>query len=232
MSNTIKKAIILLSGGLDSTTTVAIARDAGFELRALSIFYGQRNHIELNASKRVVDFFKIPEHKIINLDLRLLGGSALTDDIEVPQHESISSSIPATYVPARNTIMLSLALAYAEVSEAYDIFFGANIHDYSGYPDCRPAYIKAFENMANLATKSATEKNMPLRIHAPLLNLSKAEIIKRGVALHVPYELTHSCYAPLNDRACGQCSACFYRRKGFLDALVPDPTLYHEPFSA
>jgi len=221
-----KKAIILLSGGLDSTTVLAMARDAGFDIRALTIFYGQRNHVELRASKRVVEYFNICEHKILELDLRLVGGSALTDDIAVPSHDSsVSNTVPSTYVPARNTIMLSLALAYAEVSGADDIFFGANIHDYSGYPDCRPNYISAFESMANLATKRSIEGH-PMRIHAPLVNMSKAEIIKRGLALGVPYELTHSCYAPLDNLACGSCSACFYRRKGFQEALASDPTHY------
>jgi 7-cyano-7-deazaguanine synthase len=224
----VKKAVILLSGGLDSTTTLAIARDLGFELYALTIFYGQRNYVELNASKRVADFFKISEHKILELDLRLMGGSALTDNIAVPTHEQISNNtnIPATYVPARNTIMLSLALGYAEVSGADDIFFGANVHDFSGYPDCRPSYISAFEAMANLATKSATQENRRLQIHAPLVNLSKAQIIRRGIALGVPYELTHSCYAPLAELACGSCSACFYRKKGFFEANITDPTSY------
>lgn len=221
-----KKAVILLSGGLDSTTTLAIARDMGFEPLALTIFYGQRNHVELLASKKVVDYFKIREHKIIELDLRLMGGSSLTDEINVPSHEqSQSQGIPSTYVPARNTIMLSLALGYAEVQNADDIFFGANVHDYSGYPDCRPMYIKAFETMANLATKRASEGS-PLRIHAPLVNLSKSQIIKRGLDLGVNYALTHSCYDPIETRACGRCSACFYRRKGFEEAGAPDPTLY------
>ena len=221
-----KKAVILLSGGLDSTTVLAMACDAGFDIRALTIFYGQRNHVELRASARVVEFFNIHEHKILELDLRLMGGSALTDNIAVPTHDmSLSSSVPATYVPARNTIMLSLALGYAEVSDADDIFFGANIHDYSGYPDCRPDYISAFESMANLATKRATQ-GRPVRIHAPLVNLSKAEIIKKGLALGVPYGLTHSCYAPVEDLACGTCSACFYRKKGFEEACAQDPTCY------
>lgn len=221
-----KKAVILLSGGLDSTTVLAMARDAGFDIRALTIFYGQRNHIELRASERIVKYFNISDHKILHLDLRLMGGSALTDNIEVPTHDmSLASTVPLTYVPARNTIMLSLALGYAEVSDADDIFFGANIHDYSGYPDCRPNYISAFENMANLATKRATQ-GRPVRIHAPLVNFSKAEIIKRGLALGVPYELTHSCYAPVEDLACANCSACFYRKKGFEEALAKDPTRY------
>jgi 7-cyano-7-deazaguanine synthase len=221
-----KKAVILLSGGLDSTTVLAMARDAGFDIMALTIFYGQRNHVELQASKRIVKFFDVAEHKILELDLRLMGGSALTDDIAVPTHDlSLANAVPSTYVPARNTIMLSLALGFAEVSDADDIFFGANIHDYSGYPDCRPNYISAFETMANLATKRASE-GRAVRIHAPLVNLSKAEIIKTGLALQVPYELTHSCYAPVEDLACGTCSACFYRKKGFEEAMTKDPTRY------
>jgi len=221
-----KRAVILLSGGLDSTTVLAIAKDAGYDVRALTCFYGQRNHEELNASKRVAQYFKLEEHKILELDLRLFGGSALTDNLSVPAHENSGAHIPVTYVPARNTIMLSLALAFAEVSHADDIFFGANIHDYSGYPDCRPDYIQAFEKMANLATKRATEQNSSMRIHAPLVNLSKAQIIQRGLKLGVPYEITHSCYAPIKELACGQCSACFYRRKGFEEACVKDPTRY------
>lgn len=221
-----KKAVILLSGGLDSTTTLAIARDMGFEPLVLTIFYGQRNHVELLASKRVVEYFQVKEQKIIDLDLRIMGGSALTDQINVPSHDqSKAMQIPSTYVPARNTIMLSLALSYAEVKDADDIFFGANVHDYSGYPDCRPAYIAAFEAMANLATKRASQGN-PLHVHAPLVNLSKAQIIKRGLELGVDYAITHSCYDPREALACGSCSACFYRRKGFEEAGVLDPTHY------
>lgn len=221
-----KPAVILLSGGLDSTTTLAIAKDMGFRPRALTIVYGQRNRVELLAADRVVKHFDIAEHKILTLDLRLFGGSSLTDDIAVkPHEEQEQQTIPNTYVPARNTIMLSLALAYAEVSGADDIFFGANIHDYSGYPDCRPTYIEAYEKMANLAVKSATLGHR-IKIHAPLVNLTKAQIIKRGLDLGVRYELTHSCYDPIADLACGKCSACYYRSKGFRDAGVPDPTNY------
>lgn len=220
------QAVILLSGGLDSTTTLAIAKDAGFCVHALTVLYGQRNRVELLAAKRVVEHLGVASHKIIELDLRLFGGSSLTDDMEVmAHHETTLNQIPNTYVPARNTIMLSLALAYAEVVGANDIFFGANIHDYSGYPDCRPEYIAAFEAMANLATK-ASVLGQKVTIHAPLVNLSKADIIKKGLSLGVSYELTHSCYAPLDGVACGQCSACFYRKKGFLDAGVADPTRY------
>ncbi len=221
-----KPAVILLSGGLDSTTTLAYAKSLGFDPRPLTILYGQRNKVELLAAKRVAAFFGVQEHKILELDLRLIGGSSLTDNIEVIPHESQNADeIPNTYVPARNTIMLSLALAYAEVSGAFDIFFGANVHDYSGYPDCRPVYVTAFETMANLAIKSAGEQSR-MRIHTPLVNLTKAEIIKKGNGLGVDYSITHSCYDPREDRACGKCSSCFYRKKGFLDADITDPTRY------
>lgn len=221
-----KAAVVLLSGGLDSTTTLAIAKDLGFSVHALTVLYGQRNRIELLAAKRVVEQLNAEEHKIIELDLRLFGGSSLTADISVKAHEEHrENEIPDTYVPARNTILLSLALAYAEVSGADDIFFGANIHDYAGYPDCRPAYVAAFESMANLAVKSSVLGHK-IKIHAPLVNMSKADIIKKGLSLGVRYELTHSCYAPFDDLACGQCSSCFYRKKGFLDAKVTDPTRY------
>ena len=221
-----KSAVVLLSGGLDSTTTLAIAKDMGFEPLALTILYGQRNQVEIISAKMVALHLGIKQHKIFDINLRLFGGSALTDDISVGKHDAgKANEIPNTYVPARNTILLSLALAYAEVNGACDIFFGANVHDYSGYPDCRPAYVDAFQKMANLAVKSAV-LGQHIRIHAPLVNLSKAEIIKKGISLDVPYDLTHSCYDPKNDRACGACSACFYRRKGFLDAGVDDPTKY------
>lgn len=221
-----KPAVILLSGGLDSTTTMAHAKSLGFDVRPLTILYGQRNKVELRAAKRVAEFFSVKEHKILELDLRLFGGSSLTDDIEVMAHEKIDhQAIPNTYVPARNTIMLSLALAYAEVIGASDIFFGANVHDYSGYPDCRPVYVEAYETMANLATKAAAEGER-IRIHTPLVNLTKAEIIKRGLMLKVDYRITHSCYDPRGDGACGTCSSCFYRKKGFQELGVADPTLY------
>jgi 7-cyano-7-deazaguanine synthase len=221
-----KKAVVLLSGGLDSTTTLAIAQDQGFVVHALSVLYGQRNRVELLAAKRVAKSLGAAEHKIIELDLRLFGGSSLTDDISVKTHQEHSENdIPDTYVPARNTILLSLALAYAEVSGADDIFFGANIHDYAGYPDCRPDYVAAFEAMANLAVKSAVLGHK-LKIHVPLVNMTKADIIKKGLALGVKYEDTHSCYDPVDDLACGSCSSCFYRKKGFLDAGVLDPTRY------
>lgn len=221
-----KPAVILLSGGLDSTTVLAIAKDMGFDPRPLTILYGQRNRVELMAAKRVAEYFHVGEHKIIELDLRLFGGSSLTDNIQVMPHEAVPhDEIPNTYVPARNTIMLSLALAYAEVSSAFDIFFGANIHDYSGYPDCRPIYVEAFEKMANLAIKSTSGQER-VKIHTPLVNLTKSDIIKQGIALGVNYGITHSCYDPQADLACGKCSSCFYRKKGFSDARVSDPTRY------
>lgn len=222
-----KPAVVLLSGGLDSTTVLAMVKDMGFSPKVLTILYGQRNQVELLAAKRVAKYFSIEDHKILNLDLRLFGGSSLTDDLEVKNHEQVPEGIPNTYVPARNTILLSLALAYAEVSLADDIFFGANIHDYSGYPDCRPDYIKAFQEMANLATKRATE-GQGIKIHAPLVNMSKASIIKTGLSLGVDYSITHSCYDPKEDLACGQCSACFYRKKGFSDIGISDPTRYYQ----
>lgn len=222
-----KNAVVLLSGGLDSSTTLAMVRKQSFDgLFALTVCYGQKNVVELNAAKRIASWAQVSEHKIIDLDLRLFGGSSLTSEAQVLAHEkNEESEIPSTYVPARNTIMLSLALAYAEVKGANDIFFGANIHDYSGYPDCRPDYINAFEKMANLATKRSAQGEK-LSIHAPLVNLSKAEIIKIGHDLGLAYENTHSCYDPKADLACGQCSACFYRAKGFADAGLLDPTRY------
>lgn len=221
-----KSAVVLLSGGLDSTTTLAIAKERGFSVYALTILYGQRNAVEHAAAVRVAKFFEVTQHKTIALDLRVFGGSSLTDEHAVPHHHEQSPyEIPSTYVPARNTIFLSLALAYAEVIGANDIFFGANIHDYSGYPDCRPEYVAAFTAMANLATKNST-LGQAMTIHAPLVNMSKADIIKRGSSLGVNYAITHSCYDPLNDVACGICSACFYRHKGFVEAGIEDPTRY------
>ncbi|MDD5056693.1 MAG: 7-cyano-7-deazaguanine synthase QueC [Sideroxydans sp.] len=220
-----KRAVILLSGGLDSATVLAMARAQGFECYALSVNYGQRHHAELAASQRVARKLGAFEHRVISIDLTAFGGSALTDDnIAVP--ESASSGIPSTYVPARNTIMLSLALAWAEVLQAQDIFFGVNAVDYSGYPDCRPEFVAAFEKMANLATKAAVE-GKPLTLHAPLLHLSKAEIIKEGVRLGVDYALTVSCYqADEAGHACGRCDSCRLRREGFQSAGVPDSTRY------
>ena len=220
-----KRAVVLLSGGLDSATVLAMARAQGFECYALSVDYGQRHHAELAAAQRVALALGAREHRVVNIDLTGFGGSALTDaNIAVPEHAS--SGIPITYVPARNTIMLSLALAWAEVLHAQDIFFGVNAVDYSGYPDCRPEYVAAFERMANLATQAAVE-GKPLTLHAPLLHLTKAEIIQQGVRLGVDYALTVSCYqADEQGRACGRCDSCRLRREGFQSAGVPDSTRY------
>ena len=220
-----KRAVVLLSGGLDSATVLAMAREQGFECYALSVDYGQRHHAELAAAQKVARALEAREHRVLNIDLTGFGGSALTDSsIAVP--EQASSGIPITYVPARNTIMLSLALAWAEVLHAQDIFFGVNAVDYSGYPDCRPEYVAAFERMANLATQAAVE-GKPLTLHAPLLHLTKAEIIRQGVRLGVDYGLTVSCYqADEAGRACGRCDSCRLRREGFQSAGVPDSTRY------
>ena len=218
-------AVVLLSGGLDSATTLAIARSQGFECYALSVEYGQRHSAELDAARRVAAAAGVRDHRIMRVDLAGIGGSALTDSsIAVP--ESPTAGIPVTYVPARNTIMLALALGWAEVLEARDIFLGVNAVDYSGYPDCRPEFIAAFENLATLATKAGVEGH-PCRIHAPLIRLSKAEIIREGVRLGVDYALTVSCYqADSQGRACGKCDSCRLRRAGFEAAGVPDPTAY------
>ena len=220
-----KRAVVLLSGGLDSATVLAMAREQGFDCYALSVDYGQRHHAELAAAQKVAQALGAREHRILNIDLTGFGGSALTDSsIAVPEHAS--SGIPITYVPARNTIMLSLALAWAEVLHAQDIFFGVNAVDYSGYPDCRPEYVAAFERMANLATQAAVE-GKPLTLHAPLLHLTKGEIIRQGVRLGADYGLTVSCYqADEAGRACGRCDSCRLRREGFQSAGVPDSTRY------
>lgn len=220
-----KRAVVLLSGGLDSATVLAMARAQEFECYALSVDYGQRHHAELAAAQRVARALGAREHRVVNIDLTGFGGSALTDaNIAVPEHAS--SGIPLTYVPARNTIMLSLALAWAEVLKAQDIFFGVNAVDYSGYPDCRPEFVAAFERMANLATKAAVE-GKPLTLHAPLMHLSKAEIIRAGVQLGVDYGITVSCYqADDQGRACGRCDSCRLRREGFQSAGVSDSTRY------
>lgn len=225
-----KSAVVLLSGGLDSATTAAIARDEGYRLHALSIDYGQRHRFELEAATRVAAALGVAEHKTLKIDLASLGGSALTADIAVPQGRSdqeISHGIPITYVPARNTVMLSLALAYAEVAGAADIFIGVNAVDYSGYPDCRPEFIAAFQQLANLATKAGVEGTCRFQLHTPLITMSKAEIIRRGTKLGVDYRLTHSCYAP-DERgmSCGECDACQLRRKGFAEAGLVDPIQY------
>lgn len=228
-----EKAIILSSGGLDSTTAMAIAKSQGFVLYSLSFFYGQRHRFELTAAEKIAKKMGVVRHLVLNVDLTPIGGSALTDNIAVPKgrsEESISSEIPVTYVPARNTIFLSYALAWAEVLAAAHIFIGVNAVDYSGYPDCRPEFIEAFESMANLATKAAVSQGVRLQIHTPLLHLSKAEIIAKGISLGVDYAMTHSCYDPSpQGLACGACDSCLLRRKGFMDAKVTDPTPYAPP---
>jgi len=220
-----KKAVVLLSGGLDSATCLAIAKSQGFEVYCLSLDYHQRHVAELNAAKKLVKHFDAAAHKTVQLDLALFGGSALTDD-EIAVPENPTTGIPVTYVPARNTIMLSLALAWAEVLEAQDIFIGVNALDYSGYPDCRAEYVNAFQNMANLATKSAIE-GQTINIHAPLIDMTKADIIKQGIALGLDYGMTVSCYQA-NDagEACGVCDSCRLRKAGFEQAQVKDPTHY------
>jgi len=224
-----KKAVVLLSGGLDSTTALAVAKSEGFEPYALSFRYGQRHQVELDSAARVAAAMGVTEHVIADIDLRRFGGSALTGDIAVPKDrglDAMGEGIPVTYVPARNTVFLAFALAWAEVLEASDIFIGVNALDYSGYPDCRPEYIKAYECMANLATKTGVEGEQRLRIHAPLIQLTKAEIIGRGTELGVDYALTSSCYDPGDDgRPCGQCDSCQLRAKGFAEAGLADPLL-------
>ena len=224
------KAVVLVSGGLDSATILAIAAEAGFELYALSFDYGQRHRFELEAAKRVCGAANVVRHITVPLDLRAFGGSALTDEIAVPKDRSeteMSGGIPITYVPARNTIFLSVALGWAEVLGANDLFIGVNAVDYSGYPDCRPEFISAFETLANLATKSGVEGTRPWTVHAPLLALSKSDIIQRGIELGVDYGLTHSCYDPDSQgRSCGHCDSCQLRLKGFADAGLTDPARY------
>ena len=222
------KAVVLLSGGLDSATVLALAKQQNYQCYALSFHYGQRSQAELAAAKRVAEALKIAEHRVVNIDLGQFGGSALTDtDIAVPDaEESDPNDIPVTYVPARNTVFLSMALAWAEVIEARNIFIGVNAVDYSGYPDCRPEYIAAFETMANLATKAGVEGH-PLRIHTPLIDLTKSEIIAAGTALDVPYQMTVSCYQATDQgRACGRCDSCDIRRAGFKNAGTVDLTRY------
>lgn len=225
-------AIILTSGGLDSTTCLAIARSEGYSpLYSLTFDYGQRHRHELAAAARIAKAMGVAEHRVITIDLRQFGKSALTDDIVVPKgrdESQMSAEIPVTYVPARNTIFLSYALAWAEVMEVRDVFIGVNAIDYSGYPDCRPQFIAAFEQMANLATQMTTTPGaQPFKIHAPLMHLTKAEIIRRGAQLGVDYSLTHSCYDPdASGRACGRCDSCVLRRRGFAEAGVEDPTQY------
>jgi 7-cyano-7-deazaguanine synthase len=225
MTTAVKKAVVLLSGGLDSATALAMAKDQGFECYVLSFDYGQRSLTELNAARQIAVQMDVKEHRVIRLHLEDFGGSALTDhSIDVPEEEV--DGVPVTYVPARNTVFLSLALVWAEVLEAQNIFIGVNAVDYSGYPDCRPEYIAAFEAMANLATKSGIS-GQPLKLQTPLIDLTKAEIIQQGMALGVDYSLTVSCYqADDEGRACGQCDSCRLRAKGFEDAGVSDPTRY------
>ena len=224
------KAVVLLSGGVDSATALAIARREGFALYALTFRYGQRHAIEIEAARRVAAAFQVARHEIVEFDLRKFGGSALTDTISVPKDRSpdaMGHDIPVTYVPARNTIFLSFALAWAEVIDSVDVFVGVNALDYSGYPDCRPEYVAAFESMANLATRAGVEGRQRLRIHTPLISMSKSEIIRAGLALGVDYTLTSSCYDPSRSgEACGRCDACVLRLKGFAEAGVPDPIRY------
>ena len=223
-------AVVLLSGGLDSATALAIAREEGFELYALTVDYGQRHRRELESARRVAEAMGVERHVVLSVDLSQFGSSALTDDVEVPKDravDQIERQIPVTYVPARNTVLLSLALAWAEALGAADIFIGANAIDYSGYPDCRPEYIAAFGQLANLATKAGVEGRLEFKIHAPLIALSKAQIIRRGTELRVDYGLTHSCYDPADDgRSCGRCDACLLRLKGFAEAGLQDPLPY------
>ncbi len=221
-----KKAVILLSGGLDSATCLAIANHAGFACHALSFDYGQRHECELEAAKRIAAAIGVAEHRIANIDLRLWGGSALTSDLAIPDFHSYKEKVPVTYVPARNLIFLSFAAAYAEAVGARDIFIGVNSVDYSGYPDCRPEFIAAFAEAARLGTKACDEK-WRFEIQAPLQNMSKAEIIRTGIKLGVDYSMTHSCYNPSADGlACGKCDSCALRRAGFAEAGVSDPTRY------
>lgn len=224
------KAVVLLSGGLDSATVGAIAREQGFEIHALSFAYGQRHAVELAAATRVADAIGVEQHLVQSIDMRIYGGSALTDNVAVPvgrDEATMSSEIPVTYVPARNTIFLAHALGYAEVVGAFDLFIGANAVDYSGYPDCRPEFVEQFERLANVATASAVEGRGTFRVHAPLMAMTKAEIIKEGVRLGVNYSMTHSCYDPSEDGlACGGCDSCVLRAKGFVAAGVDDPTRY------
>jgi 7-cyano-7-deazaguanine synthase len=226
----IKRAVALASGGLDSSTAIALARKQGFDLYALSFDYGQRHRCELEAARRVVQSLGITNHVIATIDLRMFGGSALTADIEVPKGrdpDRISAGIPVTYVPARNTVFLSFALGWCEVLNAQDIFIGVNAIDYSGYPDCRPEFLEAFERLANLATKAGVEGKARFHIHAPLLRMTKAQIIRAGIEAGVDLSLTHSCYDPTPEGlACGACDSCILRRRGFDEAGVCDPTHY------
>ncbi len=225
-----KNAVILLSGGLDSTTTLAISIDEGYKPYTITFRYGQKHNIEIEAAKKIAAYYGINQHIIADIDLKIFGGSALTGEAAVPKNREmgeISEGIPVTYVPARNTIFLSFALAWAEVLEAEDIFIGVNAIDYSGYPDCRPEYIEAYQQMANLATKAGVEGRQQLKIHTPLISMTKADIIRKGTELGVDYSLTTTCYDPgENGEACGECDACLLRLKGFAEAGVQDPLVY------
>lgn len=227
-----KRAVVLLSGGLDSTTTLAIAQDEGYETYALTFRYGQRHELEIEAARRISARFSVSRHVVAQIDLREFGGSALTSEISVPKQRTpseMTTEIPVTYVPARNTIFLSFALAWAEVLEADDIFIGVNALDYSGYPDCRPEYIAAYERMAQLATKAGVEGRQRLKIHTPLISLTKAEIIRKGIELGVDYSLTVTCYDPqAQGLACGECDACQLRLKGFAENGIVDPVSYRK----
>jgi 7-cyano-7-deazaguanine synthase len=229
------KAVVLLSGGLDSTTILALAKTQGFAVHALTFRYGQRHEAEITAARQVAAHFGVAQHVVVEFDLRLFGGSALTSDMAVPKDrtpEAMAQGIPVTYVPARNTIFLSFALAWAEVLEANDLFIGINALDYSGYPDCRPEYLEAYQRMANLATKAGVEGRQQLTIHAPLIHMSKAQIIRTGLELGVDYALTSSCYDPAADGAAyRRCDACLLRLKGFAEAGATDPLRYHTPGS-
>lgn len=229
-----KKAVILSSGGIDSTTVMAIAKSEGYRLYSLSFRYGQRHSVELESAERVARALGVEKHLIVDIDLGKIGGSALTDTMEVPKNERAedipANEIPVTYVPARNTIFLSYALAWAEVLGADVIFIGVTAVDYSGYPDCRPEYIEAYEAMANLATRAGVTGQTRLRIRTPLIRLSKADIIREGIRLGVDYALTLSCYDPDSQgRSCGHCDSCLHRKKGFAEAGIPDPTIYRDP---
>ncbi len=225
-----KKAIVLLSGGLDSTTVLGIAKNLGYEIYALSFDYGQRHDIELESAKKVAKIFQVKEHKTAKIDLRIFGGSALTSEIAVPKDHVQSAEIPVTYVPARNTIFLSYALAYAETVGAFDIFIGVNAVDFSNYPDCRPDFISAFEKLATLATAASVENKGHFKIHAPLMQMSKKEIIETGISIGVDYSQTHSCYDPIieneNILSCGKCDSCYLRLEGFVAAGKKDPIKY------
>jgi len=226
-----KKAVVLSSGGIDSTTTMAIAKDLGFELYSLTFDYGQRHACELEAAKRVAKALRVSRHLVLKLDLEKIGGSVLTSDRQVPKDRNVNQlpeEIPATYVPARNTIFLAYALAWAEVIGASDIFIGVTAVDYSGYPDCRPEFIEAFEHMAVLATKAGVTGEISFKIRTPLIHMTKARIIQKGASLGIDYAMTHSCYDPSPDgMACGRCDSCLLRKKGFQEAGIPDPTAYH-----